>query len=218
MLKNIVRACVAAATIAASILASPAAHAQITVNQGDYVSTTVTLPQITPMLSGQTDTVSCTIGYVDKANNRALYAGHCARGLTGIDVKNASGHTLGTVVSNPYQDHGGYIPGPALMPHTPNDWAVIQLAPGVVAGNNSYSGDQFTTARPGDTLCSYGHTTRRVLCGKVIGAHGQVTVATRNAGGVVGDSGGPAWVPGRGFVGVYSLFSPVYTVFTKAHL
>ena len=202
--------------LAFSTMSTPHANAATVVNQGDYVATTIPLPELTPMSSGQNTGMACTIGYVDKARHRAFYAGHCSQGLPGTTVYNAAGNVIGTVGYNPYPDHGAYIPGPALLPGIPNDWAVINLAPGVVAGGNNYSGDAIAPgARTGDTICSYGARTRSVKCGKVMGTHGSVIVATPNAGGIPGDSGGPAWIPGKGFVGVYSILNPVYTAFTR---
>ena len=57
--------------------------------------------------------------------------------------------------------------------------------------------------RPGERVCSYGATTRREFCGHVTGVRGTL-IATSITGPTYGDSGGPMWIPGRGFVAVNS--------------
>lgn len=77
----------------------------------------------------------------------------------------------------------------------------------VIAGKNIYSGEKKANIKDieiDDPLCSYGAKSGTMHCGKVIDKTSRLVVGNKEAGGISGDSGGPAWVPGKGFVGVYS--------------
>ena len=146
----------------------------------------------------------CTVGYVDKISQTAIYTGHCSHGDVGNKVMNEKGEEVGNVIQN------FYVP-----PITYTDYAVIKLT--VPVGNNIYSGDKISLipALPGDNICSYGGTSNQVYCGKVTGSEDiYVVQATRNSGGTVGDSGGPAWVEGKGIVGFLSGLTEEHTFFT----
>lgn len=73
------------------------------------------------------------------------------------------------------------FPGWLVRSSGPNDFAYVTLS-GAAPGSNRFSGNAKvhpSAVRPGERVYSYGATTRR-------------------------DSGGPMWIPGRGFVAVLS--------------
>ena len=77
------------------------------------------------------------------------------------------------------------------------------------AGENIYSGNQVVSPEDievGDTIHSYGGKTGQQYTGTVTRTDGHQVLATGEAGGLPGDSGGPAWIDGKGLVGVYSSY------------
>lgn len=132
------------------------------------------------------DRSACTVGYVDKQNNRLYTARHCLRGEN--IAYNANNQPIGK----------GYPVGD-------NDVAIIQLE-GAAQGENKYS----TDARPvmptvGDQVCGYGSTTQRPRCGHVteIDDSGSIR-ASAEVIGAHGDSGGPVWEKSTGnIIGLY---------------
>lgn len=182
------------AVIAGTIFAPSYAYGNEIVNQGDRV--------ITKRHNGEHGV--CTIGYVDKATQTAIYTGHCSGGEVGNKVMDYNWNEIGYVVQNFYQIHETYT-----------DYAVIKLTR--PAGNNIYSGNKISLlpAFPGDNICSYGGNTNDVYCGKVTGSENMTVVkATRNSGGSLGDSGGPAWISGKGVVGFFSAVTDTHTYFS----
>lgn len=156
----------------------------------------------------------CTIGYVDKATRKALYAGHCAKkdgewekgGKAGKDVIVYDYETrqrIGYVEKNDFSGN--------LMDGT--DFAVIKLDDEISLGENSYSGDKWVTdfstqVTPGKTVCSYGARTKQPTCTiikEVYPETNRIRLGIEGAG-QKGDSGGPLWIPGEGFVGIFSFF------------
>lgn len=142
----------------------------------------------------------CTAGYIDKATNTMITASHCTR--TGTDVYKIDSldqwHKVGVVETNP--DHNSDT--------ARNDFAFVKLDKNV-AGENIYSGDTRITPDDvvvGDQFCSIGTNSPVIKCGVVKNIDGNVVVTNREGGGVKGDSGGPGWIPGKGFFGVYTLF------------
>lgn len=90
-----------------------------------------------------------------------------------------------------------------------DDIALVQLDDWVNVGNNSYSGDSWSKiedVKEGDKLCAYGARTQKVRCGKVAytAPENNLIIGDIDTTGINGDSGGPAWIEGKGFVGVYS--------------
>ncbi|MCS4535572.1 S1 family peptidase [Corynebacterium sp. HS2168-gen11] len=78
-----------------------------------------------------------------------------------------------------------------------------------IAGINQYSGDTTYWPTVGEKVCRYGartglikplHPTNKVFCGTVIDVN-DYFVYTSALGTEQGDSGGPAWVPGKGYIG-----------------
>lgn len=163
----------------------------ITINQGDFI--------VSP--SG-----FCTVGYVNPEKKQAIFAGHCADKTykdgskpKRYDVRVAGGIRVGTVIDNNYNSESGFA----------NDIALIQFDKWVNVGTNEYSGDSWVKIEDvakGDKLCSYGTRTKRIRCGEVDSTRPEDNIIIGNieTTGNKGDSGGPAWVEGKGFVGVYS--------------
>lgn len=140
-------------------------------------------------------TISCTIGYIDHNLRRAYTAGHC--GTNGSEVTDKDENVIGTFYSNPNYNEKNYR----------NDQAYIQLNKNIIAGKNYYSGDETVSLNDlstGDTLCSYGASSDKIHCGILRTVDERNIIGDGNTGGIHGDSGGPAWVPGKGFVGVFS--------------
>lgn len=179
------------------ISSSPSAYANPTplIQQGDKV-----LIEERPG-----DFAVCTIGYVDAARKNFMLTGHYTDGRVGDIVLNDNFQEIGRVSEN-------YHDGTAM-----NDIAVVDVTHGNI-GRNIHSGDVWVaphTVRWGEKVCSYGANSATVHCGRIIGKElPNVLVASRNAGGIGGDSGGPAWIPGRGLIGFYSGFTGDEAIFT----
>lgn len=157
----------------------------VTINQGDRIAIENKL---------------CTAGYIDKENNRMITAAHC--GNKGeVVYKNSrsnKGQRIGVIEGNPYYNKNTYR----------NDFIYVKLDPGVT-GENIYSGDKrvpITDVSVGDRFCSIGQMSPISKCGVVKDVDENIITTNREGGGIKGDSGGPGWIPGKGFVGVYSFF------------
>lgn len=164
---------------------SPIPASNTTVNQGDM------------LIMG---TSACTAGYIDKANNRVITAAHC--GSPGDIVYRGDSYKrfqrIGILEKN--DNHN--------LSTSRNDYTYVKLDKGVT-GNNIYSGDARITPQDvsvGDRFCSIGQKSPIVKCGVVKNIDGNMVVTNREGGGIKGDSGGPGWIPGKGFFGVYSVF------------
>ena len=144
---------------------------------------------------------ACTIGYIDKINKIAYTAGHCGFTDEKVNVMNSSRQTIGTLYTEYSRERTPYVSA---------DKAVIYLNDDVKPGENTFSGDvklHYTNVSEGDTICSFSRMDQQTMCGTVLyTAHNSVG-ATRSAAGVRGDSGGPAWIDGKGFVGLYVGFA-----------
>ena len=157
------------------------------VNQGDRISVKGT---------------SCTIGYIDKSNRKAYTAAHCfvsdktpGQSIDAQPVYNSFGRQIGVAT--------GVYSG------TQNDdFIMIDLFNNIPEGENSFSGDtivKIEDVKPGDEICSFSRKYKKTMCGEIEKVNEREILATREAGGISGDSGGPAWVEGKGFVGVYTV-------------
>lgn len=161
---------------------------KITVNQGQRVDI---------------DMTTCTVGYVDKNLRRAYIAGHCGNDGSGNVRDPKTGTHLGKIVH--HQNYGGF---------SQNDLAYIQLAPGIVAGENTITKNipviGVDDVQEGDDVCFYGATTKATQCTKLTN-RGNVEDGTFYGAPKLmrgGDSGGPAWIERLGekigFAGVNS--------------
>lgn len=134
----------------------------------------------------------CTVGYIDHHASRVYTAGHCGQNGASVLVKEENYLNIGTFNTNYNWDI-----------HR-NDFGWIDV-PRHFLGQNKYSGNNIATnISRGDKICSYGSYSNKTYCGVVRGQDGNLVLS--GAGGIPGDSGGPAWIPGKGFVGVYSVY------------
>lgn len=160
-------------------------HSPIVVNQGDEVFM-------------KESNGACTIGYIDRANRRAYTALHCANGSEASDK-------FGNPIGRFHTTNGPHEIGTTF---SRRDVTYIELYDNVVAGNNIYSGDnrvRTSDVSVGDDMCMYSRMNNEVRCGKVNNVDGSIVQGNENVNGVRGDSGGPSWVDGKGFSGIYTL-------------
>lgn len=145
----------------------------------------------------------CTAGYFDNKNKRMLIAAHCISDRLGKPMYVVDQYYKARKIGNaPVETHYN-------RNLQRNDWAWIDLDKNVT-GVNGYSGDTMihpSEVSPGDQACSIGVNNPVVKCGAVKNVDGSVVFLNRGASGIPGDSGGPGWIPGKGFIGVYSLTS-----------
>lgn len=191
---------IAAVLVAVGSLSAPPAHAKtsVTISQGQLV--------LVP------DQGICTVGYVDKETRRAYLADHCVNKkghrTSPVVVRDLqSGEPLGTAVPiNKMGIDGGGDP----MQDERFDVNFIDLADHVAVGENHLSGDSRVNAydiEKGDEVCVFSSQHGKVSCGYAWSTVGSV-IKVHISGGeghkavTFGDSGGPAWIPGKGFIGV----------------
>lgn len=144
----------------------------------------------------------CTVGFNEPARRRSFVAAHCGAEGSRVELYNprtgARSGPVGTLYrSKRYDSHLG------------NDWAAIQWDPSVHIGANHITGNAWVhpnDIRIGERVCYFGQTSHLgggETCGRFAGSADNTffidAPLTRP-----GDSGGPMWVPGRGFVGVTS--------------
>lgn len=151
------------------------------------------------------NTGQCTLGFNDHSKGVSYTAAHCANRagerVRLIDpVTGQRSRELGTITPSSQYQKGAFA----------NDWATITWDRGVKLGANPYSGDALLTldqVKPGEKVCFHGETTHKgtnkVSCGKFYDRLEQSFVTDIKEGNF-GDSGGPIWVDGRGFIGVVS--------------
>lgn len=144
----------------------------------------------------------CTAGYVDAANARIWVAGHC--GDHGSDVYDTAGNHIGTL-HHIFQRTTQLQNLPDTQRHRqePNyvlyDIAYVQANPTTVLRKNIYSGDRPYSPHLGEDVCRYGATTNAIHCAPVIYINQHILFAQLDSQS--GDSGGPIWSPGKGYVG-----------------
>lgn len=133
----------------------------------------------------------CTVGYIDYNESKIYTAGHCGQSGDIASIREEEFLAIGVFHSdfkdNLYRNDIGWVKVPSHM-----------------LGSNIYTGNDIEIPSSGDQLCSYGSTSKKIHCGIIRGFDGQMILS--DTGGIPGDSGGPAWVPGKGFVGTYSVF------------
>lgn len=179
-------------------------YGSITMKQGDMIHTTNGF---------------CTLGYINKTTKRGLIAGHCVSNkessLMPFTVSQQPSKNVYTVLGTHvgeiiYNDH--YNEQDTHNHPNANDKAVIQFHDWVNIASNSYSGDTWVEQediKKGDKICSYGARTHKTRCGEVLynNIYDNLVIVSPGAAGESGDSGGPAWIEGKGFVGIYSYTS-----------
>ncbi|SER94732.1 hypothetical protein [Corynebacterium cystitidis] len=144
---------------------------------------------------------SCTLGFIEREHHTAYTAGHC--GIAGEPVFNQNKEVIGFVeASNFFTQFVNFLPQFAGI----GDVARIRLLDHVVAGPNDLTGDTYvpvSEVRAGEPICLWGASSRETHCGTINHVRG-TSLLVDAPGTVSGDSGGPAWIPGRGFVAVLS--------------
>ncbi len=167
-----------AVAVASMIAALGAPQAMALTNQGDQI--VVGLKSI------------CTVGFVDPSHMTMQTAGHCGKPGDLVFEKN----TLAPIGVVAYSS-GDYA--------SPTGDRMTIVANPLAAGNNVKTGDKAYSPKAGDKVCRYGAESNKVVCGTVyeVNQRGMMVVDPKVAG-IPGDSGGPMWVPGKGYVGTYT--------------
>ncbi|MCS4489909.1 hypothetical protein N7326_04990 [Corynebacterium sp. ES2794-CONJ1] len=190
----------ASVVVSFSLLSTGIAHTQEVsaskpiINQGDAIK-----------LQEGPSTFTCTVGFVDRENRRIWTAGHCARDNSFVFT--STGTEIG-VIKHPYDVDPTIDPRVSELERRKltadyffHDIAYIDLSDKVTPGSNKFSGDRYYQPSVGDDICRFGATTfDHVFCSKVLHIDDHLAYAA-DLGTKGGDSGGPAWVPGKGYVG-----------------
>ena len=161
-----------------------ASASALTVTQGDEI--------LSPPGGDSPIWTSCTVGYVDNDARQFHTASHC---LNTNQVFSQDGSHIGDVMAQGANTRPG------------NDIAIVKLSPGVHPGGNPHSGDvavDTSDVYKGDPICTYGDASGNVRCGRVVSKDKETVTGNRATYPINGDSGGPAWIPGKGYVGVAS--------------
>ncbi|CAB0872188.1 hypothetical protein FRC0360_02012 [Corynebacterium diphtheriae] len=144
----------------------------------------------------------CTVGFVDTENNRIWTDAHC--GENGAAVMDNFQNPIGTL-HHVYPSEWERLQNVRGIQWSTNsrasDVAYVEITDPEVLGRNYFS--QNSIAREpavGDNLCNYGGRTDRVACSPIVTINGPVVITADN-GSDHGDSGGPAWIEGKGYVG-----------------
>ena len=194
------RICLSTSTALA--LAATPAYAVAAPVVNDAAPTTGAASGATPVVA-QGDLVDvvgkgrCTIAFNDRGQNVSYTAGHCGeKGDRAI------------VMGEGFRASGTFHPSSAMNADegTANDWGVIRWADGVKLGENGITGDEVVAPslmRSGDPVCVYGGTSKKTTCGSFAGAIGN-NLYWDGPSGKPGDSGGPVWVEGKGFLSIYT--------------
>lgn len=179
-----------------------------------FAANTIAQGELVEFFSDQ-GTFSCTAGFNDRVAHRTYFAAHCIEDLVSQD--------FGIIVGEGAEiKHAGtaYI-SPGFKRYTEdfvslNDWGYVDWNEDVSLSYNRLTGDtklSMDSLEVGERICYHGGVTHgnadTMTCGTVAFVHGE-SVWMDFAGGepVLGDSGGPVWIPGRGFVGVLSQKRP----------
>ena len=131
---------------------------------------------------------TCTLGFVDNKTKIGYTAKHCGYDGEKVFVKR----------------DGAYVPV-GYLKHIPGsgDQSAIVLYNNVNKGINSYSGDTISAqkAAVGDKVCRYGYVTGKVDCATVRYVGSIMFNTNLGMNPVPGDSGGPSWIEGKGYMG-----------------
>lgn len=149
-----------------------------------------------PEEDGEYLTTSCTAGYVDKDTETILIARHCISdefALGGefmfLDI------VVGKTSQLPQNDRV----------EAANDWAVLKASLPDFIGENTFSGDTMASwddVKIGDKVHLFGATTGHSVGDVYYKDNEQIAVTGTST--ARGDSGGPVWIEGKGFIGITS--------------
>lgn len=138
----------------------------------------------------------CTVGYIDKPNNRIFLAVHCSDGgphyFTDENDKNRH-YYLGTMVTE--FDFDGDLTNSTMS----KDWGYIDIPEhrSGLLGENAYTSDSVllpSMLRVGQMVFGFGQTTGHRMENYVMGVINNVIHFTQDDPMHKGDSGGPNWV------------------------
>lgn len=155
---------------------------------------------------------TCTIGYIDHKERLAYTADHCSfKGKKSVVYDNDD-NVIGTIESR--TDRSSKT---LLSQSMGNDFNVIKLNNYVSLGENIYSGSRkvdISDVKSSEKVCMYSRMQKKINCGNIKIVAGNVIVGDSGAYGKLGDSGGPVWIPGEGFIGIYiGVFGDNYSNF-----
>lgn len=183
------------AVVPAALDAAPRAEAQ---------TATLVARQGYSFFTSQSDSSEghCTVSYNNPSQRTSFTAAHCGRAGETVYLKDAQGNRVPAGTFHPSSSYDGQLS---------NDWALIRWNADVEIGPNEFSGDRFvplTELRQGAQIClrggkSHGMTTNDFVCTKFSGSVNN-TFFFEYANTAEGDSGGTVFVPGVGYVGVFS--------------
>lgn len=171
-------------------------HDPYVIQQGQYISVVEKeYPDNTMQVA------TCSVGYIDTLQRKLYVAAHCA--VPDKDNKNSPVRevllrdiTVGEIYPNRNYNEENMA----------NDWTVIKITnDDIVLKPNRFSGDVIVSpenVKPGDKVYSYGSKSG-LSEGVVFGVKGNQIYTTST---IIdhGDSGGAAWIEGKGFIGVLS--------------
>lgn len=169
----------------------------------------------------------CTLGYNSVADHASLTAAHCTHNGDTVFVK--SGYNYYPVGNIYAADGYQFFRHPSYGEFALNDQALIVWSNDVILGGNIYSTDAWVgdngPVYMSDRVCFHGYTThgdsKKYTCGPMMGIIRELAYAEFASQG--GDSGGPVWIPNKGFLGVLSLggtmtSSVISTTYTVASM
>lgn len=136
---------------------------------------------------------ACVVGYVDPGKRTLTTVGHCSDGQVGNVVRTLDGTYIGRVIENPHNRR-----------NENQDMATVRVE-NAHLGNNRFTGFRWASPselRLGDQACLYSATSGEIRCGEISGKRSPRVVTVSPDMAQPGDSGGPAWVPGKGFIGL----------------
>lgn len=142
----------------------------------------------------------CSVGFIDVVERKLYVAAHCALPENEKHPPVREVMLRDTVIGEIYPNQNYNKNSMA------NDWTIINVTnDDIVLNSNRFSGDKIVdpqNVHPGDKVYTYGSTSG-LSEGVVFGVHGNQIYITKS---VIdhGDSGGAAWIDGKGFIGVLS--------------
>lgn len=147
----------------------------------------------------------CTLGFNDPVTGKGITAAHCGEAepvrVSLVKADGTQTPPIGTITrSTRYFEHA-----------IANDWATIEWDSNVRVLPNKFSGDKRISVEDverDDKICFHGYTshgdTNDYTCGTYMDRLGNTIFVSPERRVEAGDSGGPAWIPGKGFLGVLS--------------